>query len=320
MPSPQASEVHVSSLLTGFSVGYLQSLTAYVADQVFPRMPVTKQSDKYATFALADFFRDSMRQRADGTESAGIDYTVSTDSYQTQLFALHMDIGRRVQANADAAHNPLQDATRILTQQELIKRERDWHTTFMTSTPWDTTVTGGTDFEEMGSASSDPIGFIGDQKLTIQTNTGFEPRTLVTTSKGWLKLRLHPDIVGRVDRGQTSGAAAPTKADVAALLDLDNIHVSGATYNTAQQGIAASMARVNTNDALLCYVDPNPGLMSPTAGLTFVWTGDVQGAEGRTISTLELPTQKATRVEIESEWAHKVVSGALGTFISGFTA
>jgi len=80
------------------------------------------------------------------------------------------------------------------------------------------------------------------------------------------------------------------------------------------------MARINSNDALLCYVDPNPGLYSPTAGMTFVWNAPGTGAEGRSINTMDIPMRQATRVEIEARWDMKVVAPELGVFMSGFTA
>jgi hypothetical protein len=304
MVSPSPSEVHVDSLLTDFSVAYLQKQTQFIADRVFPRMPVNKQSDKYATFTLGDFFRDNMQRRADATESAGIDYTVSSDSYSTDLFALHMDVGKRVQANADAAHNPLEDATRLLTQQELIKRDREWVSNFWSTGIWGTDVTGGTNFTQIDDAASDPINLLHDAGLAVETATGFLPNTLVVDAFGHKALKTHPDIVGRVNRGQTTGAAAPTDPQIAELLGVERLLVARASYNTADKGAT----------------DPNPGLMSPTAGMTFVWNGDIQAAEGRTISRMEVPLSKATRVEIEAEWDMKVVASGLGYFFSGFVS
>lgn len=320
MVAPGIGDVHVDSLLTDFSVAYLQRQENFVADRVFPRMPVNKQSDKYATFTLGDFFRDNMQRRDDATESAGIDYTVSSDSYSTELFALHMDVGDRVQANADAAHNPLEDATRLLTQQELIKRDREFVSSFFGTGVWGTDVTGGTDFTQMDDAASDPINVIHDAALTVETNTGFLPNTLVVDAYGYKALKTHPDIIGRINRGQTTGAAAPSDADIAALLGVERMFVARASYNTAARGATASISRIAGKNALLCYVDPDPGLMSPTAGMTFVWNGDVQSVEGRTISRMEVPLAKATRVEIEAEWDMKVVSADLGYFFSGFVS
>ena len=49
----------------------MQDSNAFVSSRVFPTIPVQKQSDKYFEYSQADFFRDQVQPRADGTESAG---------------------------------------------------------------------------------------------------------------------------------------------------------------------------------------------------------------------------------------------------------
>lgn len=321
MPSPSAADVHVDSLLTDFSVAYLQTQDKYIADRVFPRVQVNKQTDKYVTFPMGDFFRDNMQRRVDATESVGIDYTVSDDSYATEWFSLHMDVGNRTQANADAAHNPLEQATQILTQQELIKRDREWVSKFFTTSIWGgTDRTGGTDFDQIDDAASDPINLIMDVCLEIEDATTFKPNTLVLDAYGMKALRTHPDIVGRINRGQTTGAAAPSMQQIAELLDVDRILVARASYNSAGKGETDSMARIAGKHALLCYVDQSPGLMTPTSGMTFVWNASVEGQEGRVMKRGEVEWNEATRVEISAEWDMKVVANSLGRFFSDFVS
>lgn len=318
MPQPTSTDVHIDGPLTTLSVAYLQDPGHFVADQVFPRVTVMHKSDKFSVYNIGDFYRNNMAERDDATESAGASYKITTQDYSTKLYALHKDVPQRVVANADPQINPIQDAVRFLTQQERIKRDAEFSASFMTSGVWDTDLTGGTDFTAVDDASSDPIGLIADNQLTVLGNTGFEPRDLVVTAKGYKELKNHPDIIGRLSGGATgANPAMATREAIAMLLDVDRIHVISSVVNSAQEGLADSVGFINNTDAILCYVDPNPGLMSPTAGVTFVWNGDL-GQEGRTISTLDMPAIKSTRVEIEAEWDMNVVASALGVYFSGF--
>ena len=45
MPQPTQTDVHVDAILTNISVAYMQSQSAYVANTIFPTVPVSKQSD-----------------------------------------------------------------------------------------------------------------------------------------------------------------------------------------------------------------------------------------------------------------------------------
>ena len=44
MPNPTASDVHVNRPLTNISIAYTQDASTFVADKVFPNIPVAKQS------------------------------------------------------------------------------------------------------------------------------------------------------------------------------------------------------------------------------------------------------------------------------------
>ena len=54
----------------------MQEAGNFVADQVFPNIPVSMQSDRYYTYDRGYFNRDEMQERAPGTESAGSGYEV----------------------------------------------------------------------------------------------------------------------------------------------------------------------------------------------------------------------------------------------------
>ena len=105
------------------------------------------------------------------------------------------------------------------------------------------------------------------------------------------------------------------------MLELDAVHVMKGVYNSANEGATASYAQIGDKDALLCYVNPSPGLMVPSAGYQFAWTGISAGlGENSAVSRFRMDHLKADRIEIESAWDNKVVSSALGYFFSNAVA
>ena len=50
MPQPYSGQVHVDRPLTNISVAYLQNDNDYIADKVFPVVPVMKQSDRFFVY------------------------------------------------------------------------------------------------------------------------------------------------------------------------------------------------------------------------------------------------------------------------------
>lgn len=117
---PTRGDVHVDRPLTNISVAFMQGAENFIADRVFPVIPVAKQSDRYFTYDRGMFNRDEMQLRAPGSESAGASYTLSTDSYNADVWALHKDVADQVRANADTPLQLDREATEFLDRKSVV--------------------------------------------------------------------------------------------------------------------------------------------------------------------------------------------------------
>lgn len=317
MPQPTSSDVHVDAVLTGISVAFMQMADHFVASRVFPSVNVSKKSDLYYTYSQADFWRDQVQYRAEGTESAGSGYGLSTDTYNAAVYALHKDVSDQVRANSDNPLAPDSDAAQFLAQQMMLKMEKDWVANYFAAGIWTTDVTPGTLWS---AAGSDPIGDVSTGIQTIRAATGYVPNTLVLAWNVHEILRNHPDIV---DRFKYTSSASVTTEMMAAVLGVDRILVEGVIENTAAEGQTASYSQLGDKDALLCYSAPSPGLMVPSAGYNMNWTGMANvGGVGSSVttSTFRMDHLKADRIEIEAAWDFKLVSADLGYFFENCIA
>ena len=315
MPQPTSSDVHVDAILSNMSVAFMQEAYAFVAGRAFPTVNVQKQTDKYFTYSQADFFRDQVQRRADGTESAGTGYSLSTATYNAEVYALHKDIGDQTRANADIPLNMDMDATRFLSQQMLIRQEVQWASDAFTTGVWGTDATPGTLWD---AASSTPIADVETAKNTVLTNTGYVPNTVIMSYKVFSALVDNSDIVDRI---KYTSQESVTEELLARLFGVDRVLIMAATYNTAAEGATASYSLVGDKDVLVCYTPATPGLMVPSAGYNMVWTGVSSGlGTGAAGSRYRIEERKADRIEIEAAFDFKVVSTALGYFLSNCTS
>jgi hypothetical protein len=275
---------------------------------------VDKQTDKYFTYTQLDWFRDEAEIRAAGTESAGSGFRMSTDSYACDVRAFHKDVPRDVVNNADDAINPLSDATEFVSQKMLLKQESDWITAYMSTGVWDNEATPSNLWSDY--ANSDPIADIESEKETILQNTGNEPNTLVLGYRAWRQLKHHPDFVDRIKHTSPDGV---TPMLIANLLDIDRVLVAKAIKSASAEGSTAPTYSFFTGeDALLAYVNPNPGLLQPSAGYNFVWTGVSDGLGAQVgVSQFPIARLKVQRVEGERAYDFKVVGAGLGSFFNG---
>lgn len=310
--SPTAGDVHVNTPLTNISIAYLQDANNFVATRVFPNIPVTKQSDRYYTYDRGEFNRDEMRKRAPGTESAGGDYNIdNTPTYFADVYAFHRDVPDQIRANADAVLNLDREATEYVTHKALIKREKIWADRYFKSGVWTTDKA-----VNWAGTSDDPIVQIREGRRTVLQSTGFEPNTLVLGKAVYDTLADHPDIIERVNAGQTPGnPAMGTMMAMMMLFELERIFVMRAIENTAVEGATASHSFIGGSHALLCYSAPSPGIMTPSAGYTFSWTGFLgAGSEGNRIKRFRREAKEADRVEIQMAFDQKLVAADLGYF------
>lgn len=320
MPKPTQQDVHIDSILTNISIGYMNAEKNYVAAQVFPAIPVSKQTDKFFKYTKGDWFRDEAQVRADSTESEGSGYGLSTDNYAAVVYAHHKDIGDQVRRNADAPLGLDEDAVRFVTQRLLIRREIQFVSDFFKTGVWNTDKTGGTDFTQWSDfTASDPIEDIENGKEAILSITGYMPNTLLLGYQTFRKLRNHPDIVDRI---KYTTAEVVTEQILARYFEVDKVLVARSIKNTALEGTASDSFAFNFGKhALLCYSNPNPGLLAPSAGYIFQWTG-VNEVMNETvgISRFRMDLKRADRIEGQMAFTNKVIGADLGYFFASAVA
>jgi hypothetical protein len=325
MPQPTLNSVHVDAILTNISVAYMQRQENFIADKVFPIVAVDKKSDKFFTYTKNDWFRDEAQRRADGTESAGSGYSLTTGSYSADVWAFHKDVGDQTLANADAPLNPLREAAEFVTHRLMLRRELQFVSDFFTTGVWGTDETGvsGTpstgEFKQWSDyANSDPIDNIEEGKEGILSTTGLEANTLVLGYQVFRQLKNHPDVVDRI---KYTSSQTVTAEMLARMFEVDRVLVAKAVKATNNEGATGAYGFAYGKSALLCHVAPSAGLLTPSAGYTFAWTG-VSGGMGTTMGTSQFRLEhlKAERVEGEIAFDNKVVGADLGYFFTSAVA
>ena len=327
MPNPTQSDLHINVPLTNVSVAYIQKSDRYIADKVFPRVPVKNQSDMYYRYSKSDWRRTDVQRRAPGTESVGINWNVDTDSYFAHVYAVHKDIDDQVRANADSVFKLDSDATAFVTNQLLLKRDIDWSAAFFRKGVWHQDIdlaTTGSDATRLrfDLATSDPIGLFADLKIEALKYTGFEYNTMVMGANVKKALLNHPAIIDRIKYTQKGIVSEDL---IKQLFEVDKIHTS---YATVSEGPSIPDARLqdeagqnkfvcDPNGVLLCHTTSAPALQTPTAGYIFTWNGYLAGnAQGIRMSRFRMEHIRSDRIEGEMTYDMKVVAPDMGIFLS----
>ncbi len=318
MPQPDIRDSHVDQLMTILSHAYMNEAENYISDKIFPIVPVRKQSARIAKYTKADWFRDEAALRAPGTETAGTGYTTDTsDTYFCDNFAVHKDVPDEVRENTDSPFDPDLEATMLVTDRLMLRREIAWAADFMTTGVWGTA--GSTDKDLTATpwsdyGLSDPIGDVEVGKDAIHSVTSREANTLVMGREVWSKLKHHPDFIERIKYTQKG---VLTTDIVASILEIPRLIVGKAIKNTTAEGQDASYSYVFGKKALMMHVAPRPALLVPSAGYTFHWANF--GALSF-IRRLRNDFAQFDRIEGHTYFDHKVVGSDLGYYMYNVVA
>lgn len=337
MPQPTLSDVHVNRPLTNISVAFMQEAAGveFVAGKVFPEIPVENKTDNYWTYNRGDFNRDTMKKRGLSQESAGDGYKVDpTASYSCDVWALHKDVDDQIRANTDNPLSPDRDATIFLSQKALIRRENIWVTSYFSPGIWtgnaagasssDASFSNAVNLQHWDTAGSTPIQDVRKAKTQMRLNSGgFTPNVLVFSRPVFDILLDHPDFIDRVKYGQTAGPgmmnpAMANRVIIAQILEVEDVYVIDAVYNTANEGLAEANAFIGGLDAALYYRPKQAGLMTPSAGYIFNWTGLIGSVGGAGVRMKSFREERlaSDRIEIDAAFAMKMVSADCGFFFN----
>jgi hypothetical protein len=336
MPNPTQSDLHVNQPLTNVSVAWIPNAGDFICQKVFPKVPVQKQSDLYWKWSKSDWRTTNVVKRAPGTESAGVGWNYTTDTYFAHVYAVHRDIDDQVRANADSNFSLDSDSTKFLTNQMLLKRELDWTSTYFKTGVWDTEYTGvagapgAGQFKQWNDAASDPIKDVTEWKIQYRLLTGYAPTFMVIGAEVIKELKSHPDIIDRIKFTQRG---VVTEELIANLFDIPKLLVSYASYSDAPRindAVAQDAYAVandsykfiaDTKSALLGYAPSSPSLLTPSCGYTFVWSGYHAGnSEGIRMKQFRMDHIASDRLECEMTYDMKVVSPDMGVFLNTVVA
>src|SRR3990167_3594261 len=236
MAQPMLTEVHIDAALSNISIAF--SNDSYVADKVFPLVPVDKNSDYYFTFTRDFWFRNSVALRGPGSRYPAGGFEISNTQYICINRALSFPMPRETIANQDAAIDLRTDGAEWLAQQFQLDREIALATKIFDASAWNSSVTKSGTGQWSDYANSDPIGDIETGKETVKKAIGRYPNVMLMGAEVWDKLKFHPDLLDIYKHTELAVLKPP---QVAAVFDgIEQLLVGDAIRNTAAEGVTFS--------------------------------------------------------------------------------
>jgi len=305
-------DLHIDVPLSNVAINHRP--TGMIADMIAPMVPVTKQSDGFVEFSRADALRIEDDRRAPGAEARVVTRDISSHTYFANDHALKDRVTVEDRANMDP----------ILLQE--LYNNRVTYITGKLMLGWEhrvsAQVTSGSNVGSYSAvssawtdeANSDPIGDLHTAIDNVHDSVGLRPNRIVIGDKAWRSLRRHTDILNRIF-GTNNGGGYPSTAQVANLLEIDQILVGRAYYNAGEEGDAESLTPVWGDDVLVYYAPSAPSREEPSFMYSFRW--NVPGVPSMQAERHGYDSKtKSEEVEVGYYQDEKVVGSAYGYLLT----
>lgn len=261
---PRTTSVHVDQALSNLSIAYKPA--GFIAEEVFPVVPVMKKSDEYFEYALRNHFQDVEGITEPGEEAPWVDWDVSAATYNAKTYKWKDKVADEERDNADPALDLERDTTEFLTDIMLIQQDKRILAS-LTSTAvltQNTTLTGTNRWSDY--ANSNPFGDIQTGRSAIHQATGKNPNVMLVGRQVHDKLIHHPDILERIKYVQRGIVTADL---LAAVFEVERYVVSEAQADSANKGQTASLSYLMGKDVVLAVKPPRPSLKMIALGAIF---------------------------------------------------
>jgi hypothetical protein len=159
---------------------------------------------------------------------------------------------------------------------------------------------------------SDPIKDVSDALDACI----IRPNIMIVGRRVWTHLSRHPKIIKALSPFG-SGDGKATRQQVAALLELDEIIVGEAWYNSAKKGQSANTVRLWGNHAALHYRNK---LANTQGGITYMYTAQFQQRQAGARPDPDIGVRGGQRVRVWESVKEVIVANDVGYFFQNAVA
>ena len=279
MATPLLGQSKVDKILSQFSQRYTSE--DFICDLILPVLKVKEKTGKFAKYGKENLriFGGGLL-RAPGTRAKGVNYSVAQGTYSCSERSDEKGIPWEMYANYDDPYDPKRDAVALC--KDLIQQDKEYalasvlannsvithYTNLLTTDKWSDKV------------NSDPLDDLLTACGNVRSRTGRWPNLLVLSYNVMVALKFHPVIRDQVKYtpGRSTGGSITNAELVQVLGDLINVKevlVGNAVYNSAAEGQTDVIADIWANNAWVIYRTPKPTLMEATFGMTVTDVLDV---------------------------------------------
>lgn len=266
----QGRAAHIDHHLSQMAINYRPA--GFIAGDIFPVVPVPKQSDTYVIFEQADLFRRENTRRARGGEANRIHSRVSSAGYYANNYALKADVTLEDRANADPIFVQQFEEGRVMRVQDALFLDWELRMADLVTDPTNVGSSVAVGSAWTDHANADPLGDLWTAIDNVEVATGYRPNRALFSGTAWRHFRRHATVIDKATNPHVSGGGQyPSVRQIEDLLEL-KVLVGNAWANSGEEGLGMNLYQVWGDHALVYYAPDAPSIEAPSFGYNFRWS------------------------------------------------
>ena len=298
---PLRNQLRVDKILSGVSVRYQNE--GFIAEQAFPVLSVSKDSDKYRVYSQN--YRIPETARAPGGLANEFQFQSSFNSYLLEYHGLKDIVPDRDADNYDEA-DLMVDTTEELTEALMRRKESDFNA-LLTTANWslNQSLAAGAIWS-LDTILSNPILHVDSGTASIVLNSGGKkPNYMILPFNSLHDVKNHQSVLDRVKYTSQDVDLGTLKG----LFGLPEILVPSATNDTSNEGAASVLAHIIVDKAFIGYKPPRASAKAPSAGYMF-------RKQQPSVKRYRDEPREGTWIEVNDSYQFKVVASLCGYLIN----
>jgi len=254
----------VSKLLTTASNGYFP--TGFIAEKILPAVYVPQTTGLIGKYSNNHLRIVNTVHTGKGVYRRLEAVTVSSDTYSIEDHGLEDIITENDMRNFESPYDAEVDSTISLSLAHMISKEYALASTLQNPSiiTQGVTLSGTAQYNNLDHADSDPLGDKIAADNAIEAAVGGPSNTAIMSMRTFRYLSRHKQILGALGFTATPPMGLSV-AQLATVLQVDQVLVSDASYNSAKEGQADVLANIWGKDVIYARIFA-PALRQKTLG------------------------------------------------------
>lgn len=300
MPAPTSS---LATLRPDLSASFQEwslsmSQKGFIAHQVLPVFEAAEKAGNFGKIPIEQLLQKRETLRAPGSGYSRGNWTFDPATYSCLEYGAEEPVDDaqakiyREYFDAESV-SAMRAFITVMTEAEKRAAALLFNATTWTGASLTTVVTNEWD----DATNAIPVTDVEGAVQQIWTNSGLWANALIINRKVFRNLRLCDQIINMVKQQgfQDARPGNVTAAHLAAVFDLERVIVGGSPENTANEGQAAVLAPIWSDEyAMLAVIATSNDITEPVVGRTFHWSEDGSEIGG----TFETYREEETRSDI----------------------